>query len=370
MGPNLGNFSGAPAHASGHWDAPSETPSPGPRQPSEPATPEPTPGAAPNAPGPDDAAVDPSADSNAPASTEHAAPDPTPLYDAPPQQDASHVQHAWPSSPAGPRLYGKERDYLLSILLVIVTLGIYHFYYHYKAHDELCQQLGRRNDNNTLFVFYVVAVVVGSFAAPLGVIGLVLLIFIVINQYKLIKEARHRLGLPERGDAVWFLLWDTLGVFILVGPFIAYYNMINNYNDVWRALRQGTPLAAESPAPGAAPAYSTPAASWGAQAPAWDTGATQSPPVGQETTGGFGIQTTPGGPDTARAADSFSVRTRQAGAGSASYPGHAGAAQTVDQTFRCPRCHEHVIARGQSGTQVSVECAACGEVGQVLLDAQ
>lgn len=280
------------------------------------------------------------------------APTPT-IYEAP-AEATRHPQH--------PYIHGHEREYLLSLVLTVLTLGIYHFYYHYKTHDELCQQLGRPNDIKPLFLAYVGVVVlaIGLFTiGPLAIIGaLLLLAFVVHRQYAAIADARRRLALAPRGDTKYFLLWNYLGAFILAGPFIAYYNLVHNYNDIWMTLRHGGHLATDADQPSAAgdqyatkadPAYTATPASSVATHPATAAAPTT-------TTRPAPAQTDQPAPSPSPA--SFNLRTRHE---------PVPAPELVEQAFQCPRWQTHVAVRGTEGEEVTARCGACGETGQVRI---
>lgn len=128
------------------------------------------------------------------------------------------------------RRVGKKRGFLRGFLLTVVTLGVYGIYWNYKAHKEVFQQFemeSRGHDDGVLFL----------------VLGLVIPPLIWVYQYKFVENietVRQEMGLPEGVSAVEFLLWLTLGAFILVGPLVGYYKLQSSINTVWAELETGS----------------------------------------------------------------------------------------------------------------------------------
>ncbi len=120
-----------------------------------------------------------------------------------------------PYVPAATGQLGETRSIAKSILLAIVTLGIYCLYWTYKTHEEIKLRSGRG---------------VG------GGVGLLLYLFVgIATPFLLAAEVRTMLegdGRESRVSAVtgcWILL-------PLAGPFIWFAKVQGQLNDYWRSL--------------------------------------------------------------------------------------------------------------------------------------
>jgi Domain of unknown function (DUF4234) len=124
-----------------------------------------------------------------------------------------HDQFARPTGPVG-----LIRPTGITILLFIVTLGIWGFIYYYQVFEELRRHTGRGLG---------------------GVIGLLIAIFFgVINPFLLSNEVGalyEDSGRPKPVSALTGL-WYFPGMLILVGPFIWFVQTNNALNDYWRSL--------------------------------------------------------------------------------------------------------------------------------------
>lgn len=124
------------------------------------------------------------------------------------------------------RRVGKPRGFLRGLALTVVSFGIYHWYWLYKAHNEIFQQFELGQDGRDDAVLFLV---VGFFLAPLK----------WIYQYKFVENlnlVRGQRGLGEGVSAMEFLLWVTVGWLILVGPVVGYYKLQTSINEVWHDL--------------------------------------------------------------------------------------------------------------------------------------
>lgn len=311
--------------------------------------------------------------------------------------------------PAAGRIGLKERPYIQGLLLSVVTLGLYGLWWHYTTHDELCRQVGRENKERPLWIAHVVlrllvvvlffVIIVMFFAAVFtaaeqgrfseeeaaeaaiqALLGLgfgallwtaawvaqhVVFIVYVAKQYNLISEVRHSLGMPPKTGAGWFFGWYygaglTLLMFTAVlwfiGPMVAYVNPQEHYNELYRHYAYGRhPGASMRPAGQGLAAGSTPSSGAGAGTAYGDDtdpwastqAAPAATPTGEE---GWGRQSD---------RNTFRIKGQD--------DAEAPAARQIAQSFKCPRCHEHVAARGAPGTMVPIRCAACGEGGEVRL---
>lgn len=143
-------------------------------------------------------------------------------------------------------LSGKQRSFGRGLLLTIVTLGLYSFYWHYKAYKEVYDQ-ERRTD------FPMVAWVL-SLIPFINIVGYIWLHVVAIDG---VNAARKSKGLQDGTNAVEFILWNLVGWIILVGPFIGYYKLQSSINQYWEAAAKVTlsptaptgapPMRAEAP---------------------------------------------------------------------------------------------------------------------------
>jgi hypothetical protein len=179
------------------------------------------------------------------------------------------------------------------LLLVVVTLGLYVAWWHWKVHDEVCDFMGRRNTEQRLWgaylgihllinVGYMLLVlsfvpaassVVGGVLAVLlmpgllilvgilllAVVGLVLFVVYVRQQILMVAEAKRSLGLtvrttPSRFFGIYFgglvlqVLTPMVGPIGLVVLPIAYLALQEEYNDI-HAHMQGQEGTSVSVAP-------------------------------------------------------------------------------------------------------------------------
>ena len=158
-------------------------------------------------------------DAAAPAQTgypPHPGYPPTPGYPPPPAYAAAPaVAPGRYAAPVGP--LGRIRPTGMTILLAIVTLGIYMFFYYYLTHDEI-----RRHSGTGL-------------GGPLALV--IALIFNVASPFLLSYEVGGLYERAGRAKPVSGLtgLWVMPGFLILVGPFIWIIKTNGALNDYWRS---------------------------------------------------------------------------------------------------------------------------------------
>lgn len=116
---------------------------------------------------------------------------------------------------AGP--IGKVRSTGTCILLLIVTLGIYSWFYYFKTHDEMKQHSGQG---------------IG------GAVALILAVFVgVVSPFLLSAEVgnlrKSRGQEPKVSGATG--LWYLPGIFILVGPIIWFVKTNGALNEYWES---------------------------------------------------------------------------------------------------------------------------------------
>lgn len=128
---------------------------------------------------------------------------------------------AAPQAPAPPTgggalgVVGQPRGVGISILLFLVTFGIYGIYWVFKTHDEIKTYSGQGVGGGVGLVIYVVAGIVTPF----------LLASEVEKLYKM--EGRESPVTAATGA------WVFPGIFIIVGPFIWFAKVQGALNDYW-----------------------------------------------------------------------------------------------------------------------------------------
>lgn len=226
----------------------------------------------------------------------------------------------WPGLPEAAVVAGRTRQPLVGLVLTILTLGVYHFYFHLSAHGELLQQLGRRNREAPLVFAYLGLIVYGiTLGWALLFLPLVVAIgvyaYLVLQQFQVLEEARERQGLPATGATggpAMFFLWLVPGMLILVGPYVAYRRLIREYNEVWETYKEeAEPVSwgQYSRAPTQKPAPSMPAAVGNGA----NGGRTETPPgttAASAAEGTNGFRTIESPANTRRPREAFSVKHR------------------------------------------------------------
>lgn len=117
----------------------------------------------------------------------------------------------------------KQRSLWTYILLTIITCGIYSLYFFYRYTQDLnavCQGDGQESPNYIL-VFLLSLITCGIYRY-----------YWLYKQGNRLQEAAPRYGMVFQEDGTAVLLWELLGMFIFVGPFIALHILIKNMNAV------------------------------------------------------------------------------------------------------------------------------------------
>ena len=129
-----------------------------------------------------------------------------------------------PLPPAGPPAFGQQPGYGppgqirgigTSILLAIVTLGIYTYVWTWKTHDEVKNNSGVGVGGPLGFVIYFVVSPVTLFLLPHEM-----------------RQMLERYGQPSRVSAITGL-WILLPI---AGPIVWFVKVQGQLNDHWRAL--------------------------------------------------------------------------------------------------------------------------------------
>jgi hypothetical protein len=115
----------------------------------------------------------------------------------------------------------EKRGLVSFILLGFVTLGIYQLYrLHVLARDvnTMCEGDGKETTGLLLFIIFCILTV--------GIYGIIWL-FMLGDRIQA-NGTKYGLNITENGSTV--LLWYLLGMFIIVGPFVAYHIVFKNVN--------------------------------------------------------------------------------------------------------------------------------------------
>lgn len=149
------------------------------------------------------------------------------------------------------RPLGKKREFKVILGLMFVSFGFYTLWYHWVAHRELCDFLGRPAREWPIWLTHVMllgvalgiigsivmlrlggsraggtgaeSVLAVSLALVLITMGAVYLVY-VRRQFQVIREAKERLGLPSRVG---------VGRFFLFPGAFGYWALHEEYLEIW-----------------------------------------------------------------------------------------------------------------------------------------
>lgn len=114
----------------------------------------------------------------------------------------------------------KQRNFWMILVLSIVTCGIYGFYYMYTMTRDLNQILGEQKIDPALAVLLTI-VTCGIYQ------------FIWYYQYgNYIQNVAQSNDIKVFENGTTYLLWLVLGSFIVVGPLVAQYLFVSNFNKI------------------------------------------------------------------------------------------------------------------------------------------
>lgn len=131
----------------------------------------------------------------------------------------------------------KSRNYVLTIIFLMITLGLYGLYWIYKIAKDvntICEGDGKKT-RGLLLVFLLSLV-------TLGIYGYVW--YFMLGDRLQENAPRYGLSFKEGGGTI--LLWALLGSFFIVGPFISLYFITKNINALALAYNTGGPSAARA----------------------------------------------------------------------------------------------------------------------------
>lgn len=131
-------------------------------------------------------------------------------------------------------IVGKPRSFGVTLLLILVTFGIYSLVYTYKVFGELDRQHGR--EHKSLFFWL----------AFVPFLGFIFSILYFVKEFPNLNAYRTSRGMDKGLTAGKFYAWTILGAFILVGPYVALYKLHKSANQVWQRVyaEKGVPYPA------------------------------------------------------------------------------------------------------------------------------
>ncbi|MBI4393126.1 MAG: hypothetical protein HY556_04910 [Euryarchaeota archaeon] len=163
----------------------------------------------------------------------------------PPATPSTKASATAPLAPPAIHLRGKVRSFWRGLALIVVTLGIYVWYWHFAARKEITDQFKMRAFPALVYwgalAFYLLGV---FFLVAVPLLGIVAYVFCIIPSLILqvvymsgfiddVNGARRTLGLPVTFTFGSFILWYVLGALVIVGPFVAYSKLQAALNEVW-----------------------------------------------------------------------------------------------------------------------------------------
>jgi Domain of unknown function (DUF4234) len=109
---------------------------------------------------------------------------------------------------------GKQRGIGVSLLLFLVTFGIYGLVWAYKTHDEIKRSSG-------IGVGGLAGVLIFLLVAPVT-------LFLLPHEVKQLAERRHKTSRVSALTGLWILL-------PLIGPIVWFVKVQGQLNDIWAA---------------------------------------------------------------------------------------------------------------------------------------
>lgn len=120
----------------------------------------------------------------------------------------------------------EDRSLLIIILLSMITFGIYGLVLIHQLADDTNEACAKDGKNTTGLLAFILLSIITA-----GIYGIIWW-FMIIERWEryLIKN-----DYPVRVTGLGYILWSTIGVFIIVGPIIGQYKAIHQMNDVAKA---------------------------------------------------------------------------------------------------------------------------------------
>ena len=122
-----------------------------------------------------------------------------------------------------------KRNLFLYIIFCILTFGIYHFIFVdgiAKDINLVCRMDGKQTAGGWVYFFL--------FSPTSGLFGIIWMC-LLIRRTSAFLSAKNKIS---NISVIGYLLWSTLGVITIVGPFIAMYRVIKNINEVCEFYNQ------------------------------------------------------------------------------------------------------------------------------------
>lgn len=210
-----------------------------------------------------------------PAMYAPAAAPPPPAYGSP-----QAMTPVYSTAPTGAPVAGKPRKFWISLLLGIVTFGIYFYIWNYVAFRELDKEHGEKHGAawywtalavQLIAIMIIAAAVVVAVAATLdqpktdppaepdletplfyaglavSFVGTAIYLAYLFQEVAKVERYRERRGLPTGFSPVWFVILYILGALMLQIPtIVAYYLLTNSTNGLWAQIyaQKGVPYPA------------------------------------------------------------------------------------------------------------------------------
>lgn len=124
---------------------------------------------------------------------------------------------------SGKELLRTDRGLIKLMLLSLITIGIYSIWFQYKFVKDLnvaCAYDGKHTQG--LIVTFLLSII------TLGIYGIVWVLMIVSR----VDNGAIHYGRKSSVSVGSFILWNTLGTLIIVGPIVAGYQLLKTMNEV------------------------------------------------------------------------------------------------------------------------------------------
>lgn len=141
---------------------------------------------------------------------------PGPYHQVPEAQPYPGAMQPVPPYAYGPPV-GEQRDIAVSIVLAVVTCGIYGLVWHYRMMREIAADLGRTDINPGVEILLIFL--------TCGIYGM----YLCYKYPKLVNEMQARRGLPVNDISVMTLLLAVFGL-----PIVSHALMQSELNNIWK----------------------------------------------------------------------------------------------------------------------------------------
>lgn len=141
------------------------------------------------------------------------------------QYGGQYINQQSPYPPMQARMLKTNRGMLKTILLSLITCGIYALVFYSSLGEDINQIASRRDGKKTMHYCLLLFII-----APLTC-GIALFVWFHNISGRIGEEARMR-GIDTSFGASTFWLWEILGAIIIVGPFVYLYKLCKTMNDI------------------------------------------------------------------------------------------------------------------------------------------